>query len=174
MKYKDYYSILGVERTASEDDIKKAYRKLAKKYHPDVSKESNAEEKFNEIVEAYATLKDKEKRAAYDQLGSHPSGQECRPPPYWWRQCGESQSGFENIGLGDLFAALAGGHGRRRPRGDIRIPGEDYEVAIHITLEQAFHRAEIALEPSSSEYLHHGFMYRVRPKLKVLTPPGAP
>jgi curved DNA-binding protein len=173
MKYKDYYSILGVERTASEDDIKKAYRKLAKKYHPDVSKESNAEERFKEIAEAYATLKDKEKRAAYDQLGSHPSGQEFRPPPDWWRQFGESQSGFENIDLGDLFAGLAGGQGRRRQRGDMRIPGEDYEVAIHITLEQAFHGAEIELELSMPEYDQNGFMHRVPRKLKVRIPRGA-
>jgi curved DNA-binding protein len=173
MKYKDYYSILGVERTASEDDIKKAYRKLAKKYHPDVSKESNAEERFKEIAEAYATLKDKEKRAAYDQLGSHPSGQEFRPPPDWWRQFGESQSGFENIDLGDLFAGLAGGQGRRRQRGDMRIPGEDYEVAIHITLEQAFHGAEIELELSMPEYDENGFMHRVPRKLKVRIPRGA-
>jgi curved DNA-binding protein len=70
MKYKDYYAILGVERGASADDIKKAYRKLAQKHHPDVSKEKGAEEKFKEIAEAYQTLKDPEKRAAYDQLGS--------------------------------------------------------------------------------------------------------
>jgi len=71
MKYKDYYAILGVERGASAEDIKKAYRKLARKYHPDVSKEPNAEEKFKEMAEAYETLKDPEKRAAYDQLGRY-------------------------------------------------------------------------------------------------------
>ena len=173
MKYKDYYSILGVERTASEDDIKKAYRKLAKKFHPDVSKESGAEEKFKEIAEAYATLKDKEKRAAYDQLGSHSSGQEFRPPPDWWKQFGESQSGFENIDLGDLFAGFAAGPGRRRSRGDMRIPGEDYEVAVHITLEQAFHGTEIELELSMPEYDANGFMQRVPRKLKARIPRGA-
>ncbi len=173
MKYKDYYSMLGVERTASEDDIKKAYRKLAKKFHPDVSKESGAEEKFKEIAEAYATLKDKEKRAAYDQLGSHSSGQEFRPPPDWWKQFGESQSGFENIDLGDLFAGFAAGPGRRRSRGDMRIPGEDYEVAVHITLEQAFHGTEIELELSMPEYDPNGFMQRVPRKLKARIPRGA-
>lgn len=173
MKFKDYYSILGVERTASEDDVKKAYRKLAKKYHPDVSKESGAEERFKEVAEAYATLKDAEKRAAYDQLGSHTSGQEFRPPPDWWKQFGESQSGFEDIDLGDLFAGLAGAQGRRRPRGEIRIPGEDYEVAVHITLEQAFHGAEIELELSMPEYDQNGFMHRVPRKLKVRIPRGA-
>jgi curved DNA-binding protein len=173
MKYKDYYSILGVDRTASEDEIKKAYRKLAKKFHPDVSKEVGAEEKFKEIAEAYATLKDKEKRGAYDQLGSHSSGQEFRPPPDWWKQFGESQSGFENIDLGDLFAGFAAGPGRRRSRGDIRIPGEDYEVAVHITLEQAFHGTEIELELSMPEYDSNGFMQRVPRKLKVRIPRGA-
>ena len=76
MKYKDYYKILGVARDASADDIKKAYRKLARKYHPDVSKEKNAEESFKEVSEAYETLRDPEKRAAFDQLGSHAAGQE--------------------------------------------------------------------------------------------------
>ncbi len=81
MKYKDYYAILGVKRDAGADDIKNAYRRLARKYHPDVSKEKDAEEKFKEMAEAYETLKDPEKRAAYDQLGSHAAGQEFRPPP---------------------------------------------------------------------------------------------
>src|SRR6185436_6595210 len=84
MKYKDYYAALGVKRDASADDIKKAYRKLAQKYHPDVSKEKGAEERFKDIGEAYQTLKDPEKRAAYDQLGSgYRPGQEFRPPPDW-------------------------------------------------------------------------------------------
>jgi len=74
MKYKDYYAILGVDRGANADDIKKAYRKLARKYHPDVSKEPDAEEKFKEMAEAYETLKDPEKRAAYDQLGRYAAG----------------------------------------------------------------------------------------------------
>ena len=77
----DYYALLGVSRDASPEDIKKAYRRLARKYHPDVSKEKDAEEKFKAIAEAYQTLSDREKRAAYDQLGSHRPGEEFRPPP---------------------------------------------------------------------------------------------
>src|SRR4029077_2798564 len=83
VKYKDYYASLGLERGASDADIKKAYRKLAHKYHPDVSKEAGAETKFKEVAEAYQTLKDPEKRAAYDQLGAHAPGEEIRPPPNW-------------------------------------------------------------------------------------------
>src|SRR5215475_9814815 len=82
MEYRDYYETLGVARTASADDIKKAYRRLARKYHPDVSKEKDAEAKFKQVQEAYEVLKDPEKRAAYDQLGSNwKAGQDFRPPP---------------------------------------------------------------------------------------------
>jgi curved DNA-binding protein len=101
MKYKDYYAILGLERGATEDAIKKAYRRLARKYHPDVSKEANAEEKFKEVAEAYQTLKDADKRKAYDALGSHAAGQEFEPPPDWqqqWAPRGGQQSGARSGG----------------------------------------------------------------------------
>jgi curved DNA-binding protein len=89
MEYRDYYKVLGVARTATADEVKKAYRRLARKFHPDVSKDTNAEQKFKEVQEAYEVLKDPEKRAAYDQLGSEwKSGQQFRPPPDWG-------SGFE-------------------------------------------------------------------------------
>src|SRR5260370_22386266 len=81
MKFKDYYEALGVERTATHADIKKAYRKLAHKYHPDVSADPNSEAKFKDIAEAYATLKNPEKREAYDNLGKHPSGESFTPSP---------------------------------------------------------------------------------------------
>src|SRR6059058_1696538 len=89
MDFKDYYKTLGVARDANQDEIKRVYRRLARKFHPDVSKETNAEQKFKEVQEAYEVLKDPEKRAAYDQLGSDwKSGQTFRPPPDWG-------SGFE-------------------------------------------------------------------------------
>src|SRR5216684_564936 len=137
MKYKDYYKILGVERAASEDEIKKAYRKLARKYHPDVSKEPNAKEKFQEVSEAYETLRDKEKRAAYDSLGAHRPGQDFRPPPDWFDRFGSGrQEDLRDIDLSDLFeqmgifgraGARRGGFGRNVP-----IPGEDYETPVRI------------------------------------------
>src|SRR5512135_568221 len=84
MRLKDYYEVFGVPRSASQDEIKRAYRKLARKFHPDVSKEKNAEERFKELQEAYEVLKDPEKRSAYDQLGANwQQGQEFRPPPDW-------------------------------------------------------------------------------------------
>src|SRR5215470_10665708 len=141
MKYKDYYAVMGVERSATPEGIKAAYRKLARKYHPDVSKEPDAEEKFKEVQEAYETLKDPEKRAAFDQLGSFQPGQDFRPPPDWWKQFSDTQPEFEDVDLADLFAGLAGRAGRRQ-RGPVPIPGQDYEVAVQITLEQAYHGAE--------------------------------
>ncbi len=140
MKYKDYYSILGVARDASEADIKRAYRKLARKYHPDVSKEAGAEEKFKQVSEAYETLKDAEKRAAYDQLGSYQPGQEFRPPPGWETRfsSGATENFFD---LGDLFEHFAAGRGRGRRAGP--IPGDDYELSATLTLEQAAHGADL-------------------------------
>lgn len=152
MKYKDYYKVLGVERSASEDDIKKAYRKLARKYHPDVSKEANAKEKFQEVAEAYETLRDKEKRAAYDSLGSgFRQGQDFRPPPDWFDRFGSGRS--EDLGgvdLSELFESLGAfgratsfGRGRGGRRGGaMAFPGEDYEVPVRLTLEEAFRGAE--------------------------------
>src|SRR5262245_28795389 len=124
MKYKDYYKILGVGKDASADDIKKAYRKLAHKYHPDVSKEPNAEERFKEIGEAYETLKSPEKRAAYDQLGTYQPGQEFRPPPDWAREFGDTQFSMDDIDLADFLAGLAGGRQRAQRSGaSVPIPG---------------------------------------------------
>src|SRR3954465_1821677 len=108
MKYKDYYATLGVERRGRADKIKKAYRKLAQKYHPDVSKDPKGEEKFKEVAEAYETLKNPEKRAAYDQLGSHQPGEDFRPPPDWGQQYGEGGFSFDEADLADLFAGLSG------------------------------------------------------------------
>src|ERR1700692_2432458 len=91
MQYKDYYEILGVARSAVADEVKRAYRKMARKFHPDVSKEKNAENRFKEVQEAYEVLRDPEKRAAYDQLGrDYRTGQQFRPPPDWPQRCGHS------------------------------------------------------------------------------------
>src|SRR5262249_28260615 len=173
MKYKDYYSVLGVDRKASADDIKRAYRKLARKYHPDVSKEPNAEEKFKEVAEAYETLKDPEKRAAFDQLGSFQPGQDFRPPPDWWKQFADTQPSFEDIDLADLFAGLSGRAGRGQRGGPRPIPGQDYEVAVQITLDQAYHGAELDLDLSLPEYDESGLPRRVPRTLKVRIPRGA-
>src|SRR5216683_5793112 len=153
MKYKDYYKILGVARGASEDEIKKAYRKLARKYHPDVSKEANAKEKFQEVSEAYETLRDKEKRAAYDSLGSYRPGQDFRPPPDWFDRFGAGQAeDLREVDLSDLFESM-GIFGRARRAGSggrtVQFPGEDYEVAVRLSLEEAYRGAERELQIGS-------------------------
>jgi len=139
MKYKDYYKVLGVERGASEDEIKKAYRKLARKYHPDVSKEANAKEKFQEVSEAYETLRDKEKRAAYDSLGSgFRQGQDFRPPPDWFDRFGGGgrAEDLHGVDLGELFESM-GLFGRAGRRSRRSFAGEDYEIPVRLTLEEA-------------------------------------
>jgi curved DNA-binding protein len=169
MKYKDYYKILGVDRKAGAEEIKKAYRKLARKYHPDVSKEKNAEEKFKEISEAYETLHDPEKRAAYDQLGSYRPGQDFRPSPDWQQRFGETRFTFDNLDLSDLFAAFTG---RAARGGTGPIQGEDYEVAVQIALEDAYSGTELTLNLTATEHDDEGFIHRVPKTLKVRLPKG--
>ncbi|HEY3730137.1 MAG TPA: DnaJ C-terminal domain-containing protein [Steroidobacteraceae bacterium] len=174
MKYKDYYSILGLERGASDAEIKKAYRRLARKYHPDVSKEANAEEKFKEVAEAYQTLKDADKRAAYDQLGKHQSGQDFQPPPDWqqhWRPSSEESFSTEGFDLSDLFEHLRGARGGAGTRRS--MPGQDFEIAVPITIEQAYHGTELDLDLSLPEYDEHGQLRRVPQAFKARIPKGA-
>ena len=187
MKYKDYYQILGVAREASEADIKKAYRKLARKYHPDVSKEKNAEEKFKEVAEAYEVLKDPEKRSAYDQMGYYQPGQEFRPPPDWGERFAASGAGgggfggFEDPGDLDLFDLLAGlgarrGFGRRggaEGMQGIQMPGQDAEVTVHVTLEDLLRGIEVEIPLSYTEMGADGRVRRATRTTKVRVPKGA-
>jgi curved DNA-binding protein len=173
MKYKDYYEILGVKRDASSDDIRKAYRKLAHKYHPDVSKDPKGEEQFKSVAEAYQTLKDPEKRAAYDKLGRHRPGEEFSPPPEWGNQFGEGGFSFDDVDLSDLFAGLGGGRFRAGGRGPNRsAPGQDYEVTAPITLEDAYRGTELDLNLSVPDYDEHGRMRRVPLSFKARIPKG--
>ena len=171
MKFKDYYATLGVARDASPEDIKKAYRKLARKYHPDVSKEKDANERFKDTAEAYATLKDPDKRTAYDQLGSQRPGEEFRPGPEWSTQFGESASTFDDMDLADLFANLAG----RSQRGGAprAMRGRDYELTVPINLEDSFQGSEIALDLSTTELDDHGSPHRVPRTIRARIPKGA-
>jgi curved DNA-binding protein len=174
MKFKDYYAILGVERDASADAIKDAYRRLARKYHPDVSKEKDAEARFKDAAEAYATLKDPEKRAAYDQLGRHGPGEDFRPPPEWATHFGGASAAFDEMDLADLFAGLAG-HRRAGGHGDRQGPvrGRDYEVAVPITVEESFHGTEISLDLATTEFDAHGAPHRVPRTIRARIPKGA-
>jgi curved DNA-binding protein len=155
MKYKDYYQILGVPRGATADEIKKAYRRLARKYHPDVSKEAGAEERFKEVNEANDVLSDPEKRAAYDQLGAHRSGQEFRPPPDWGKQFGYGAGGFGGdaggMDFADLFSQMFGmsGGGGRETGFRSAARGRDVEAEVRISLEEAYHGSERSLQLSA-------------------------
>jgi len=149
MKYEDYYKVMGVARDATQDEIKRAYRKLARKYHPDVSKEPDAEARFKEVGEAYEVLKDPEKRAAYDQLGANwKAGQDFRPPPNW-------DAGFEfrgggyttgDAGMHSAFFDELFGRGQARPRGAggpgaFRMRGDDHHARVLIDFEDSFNGA---------------------------------
>ena len=174
MEYRDYYAIMGLPRTASADEVKRAYRKLARKYHPDVSKEPDAEARFKEVGEAYEVLKDPEKRAAYDQLGSYQPGQDFRPPPDWGRQFGDTHFSFDDIDLADLFAGLATGRDRAgQGAGHFRMPGQDYEVTAHVSLEEAYRGTEVELNLSVPELDDKGQLRRVPRTFKVRIPKGA-
>ncbi len=158
MEYKDYYQILGVTRSASPEEIKHAYRKLARKYHPDVSKEKDAETHFKNVNEAYEVLKDSEKRAAYDRLGSHwKAGQDFRPPPEWESafNFGTGRAGFSNhVDFSDFFDSLFGKNTRRQSpfsANPHRPAPEAQQQAISISLEEAFHGTTRALQVSETD-----------------------
>lgn len=177
MEFKDYYKIMGVARDASQDEIKRVYRQLARKYHPDVSKAPDADARFKEVGEAYAVLKDLEKRAAYDRLGSNwQAGQDFRPPPDW-------NAGFEYSGDGsgggagdfsDFFEALygrgfdSGGRGHQ----SFNARGEDHHARILIDLEDAYTGATRTITLQRPEVDAEGHVAMRGHKLNVTIPRG--
>ncbi len=154
MQYKNYYQTLGVASDASANDIKKAYRKLVRKYHPDVSRAHDASDKTKEINEAYEVLGDADKRAAYDALGRAPAGQEFHPPPGWDTHFANADT--DSFGSGDFFADLFAHVGRRgRPGGGFGLRGDDIHASVMVDLHDAYHGADrtIALRvPQRDEY----------------------
>lgn len=179
MEYKDYYKIMGLERNATQDDIKRAYRKLARKYHPDVSKEKDAETRFKEVGEAYEVLKDPEKRAAYDHLGSnYQAGQEFHPPPNWDSGFEFRGGGFTDAqhgGFSDFFEELFGrqAHGAgygSRTHFDVR--GEDHHAKIAVDLEDTFHGATRSISLQTPSVDEQGHVRLSNRTLNVKIPKG--
>jgi curved DNA-binding protein len=158
MKYKDYYAALDVPRTADLDQIKKAYRKLARTYHPDVSKAPDAEARFKEAAEAYATLKDSDKRSAYDKLGRPPTDEDFAPPPQWRTEHAQDWQSFENMDMDELMAAMG-----NKSRGPIPVNGRDYENTAMVSLEDAHRGAMLSIDVASAQGLR---------TLNVTIPPG--
>jgi len=174
MKFKDYYEMLGLPRTATQDEIKQSYRKLARKYHPDVSKAPDAEDRFKELGEAYAVLKDPEKRAAYDQMGSEwKTGQDFQPPPDWG-------AGFEfngsDAGMGtgsdhsDFFEALFGRHSRSRQQPHMQ--GQDHHAKVMIDLADAYRGTKRSISLRIPAYDDQGHITTQERKLEVSIPKG--
>lgn len=149
MQYKDYYQTLGVPKDATAETLKKAFRKLARKYHPDVSKEADADARMREVNEAYAVLSDPEKRAAYDQLGrGYAPGQDFRPPPDWdagFEFSGQPYGAHETTDFSDFFAELFGRMGGHAQRGRAHTAhggrGEDRHAKVLLDIEDAFNGA---------------------------------
>ena len=180
MEFKDYYKIVGVPRDAAADDIKRAYRRLARKLHPDVSKDPQAEARFKELGEAYEVLKDPVKRAAYDRLGADwKAGQDFRPPPDW-------NTGFETPGGGftpgdtadfsDFFEALFGHATRasagRGSRASFHAHGEDRHAKVLIDLEDAYRGAARTITLQVPEVDGQGQVSMRERKLNVTFPRG--
>ncbi|MDO9104327.1 MAG: DnaJ C-terminal domain-containing protein [Methylovulum sp.] len=175
MQYKDYYKVMGLARDAGQDEIKRAYRKLARKYHPDVSKEADAEAKFKELGEAYEVLKDPEKRAAYDQLGANwQSGQDFRPPPNW--DDGFEFSGGDTSAFSDFFEQLFGQKGFQPTEGGRQhgghARGQDSHAKIHIDLEDSFHGATRTISLSAPEMDAQGQVQLKHRSLNIKIPKG--
>ncbi|MGC3874508.1 DnaJ C-terminal domain-containing protein [Halomonas sp. GXIMD04776] len=181
MEFKDYYQIMGVARDATQDEIKRAYRKLARKYHPDVNKEADAETRFKEVGEAYEVLKDPEKRAAYDRLGADwQGGQDFRPPPDWDEGFAFHGGGFTDADseqFSDFFESLfgrggfGGGHGRHTQR-EFHMRGQDSYAKVLIDLEDAYHGATRSFTLTQTELGSDGRPRSRERTLSVKIPKG--
>jgi len=180
MDYRDYYAVMGLPRDASQDEIRRTYRKLARKYHPDVSKETNAERRFKELGEAYEVLKDPKRRAAYDQLGSDwRAGQDFRPPPDWDSRFEFSGDAYSQSGRGDFsdfFRSMFGHDGRPGQAGFGRRSGggrgEDHNARIEVGLEDVFKGSTLSLQLAIPEHDARGRRSNRVRKLQVKIPRG--
>ncbi|MFC0132551.1 molecular chaperone DnaJ [Massilia eurypsychrophila] len=173
MKFKDYYQVMGVERAASVSEIKQAYRKLAHQFHPDISKDPLGKERFQEIGEAYAVLKDPEKRAAYDQLGKKQAGQDFSPPPGWQGNFDAGAASYDDVDLADLFAAFGRSNRSGKARGPSPARGQDFEISAAVSLEQIHHGGEIEVRAQIPEFDAHGLPHRSSRTFRVTVPAGA-
>lgn len=178
VKFRDYYEVLGVSRTADQKEIKKIYRKLARKYHPDVNKNPGSEERFKEIAEAYDVLSDAEKRRKYDELGAnYRNGQDFRPPPGWENVRFESYGGPGAAGgfsefFETLFGDGAAAPGEARSGMAWKMRGMDHEAAITIDLQDAFHGAEKVMTLQTGEVDEKGRVHRHTKTYNVKIPAG--
>lgn len=179
MEFKDYYATLGVARDASADDVKRAYRKLARKYHPDVSKEPDAEARFKELGEAYEVLKDADKRAAYDTIGQRSGGEAFQPPPDWdtaYEFHGGADHGSGGFGAhdySDFFESLFG-RPARGGRGDapVNLRGEDHHARMLVDLEDAYTGARRSLTLRMPARDAQGRVVMQERQLEVTIPKG--
>lgn len=179
MEYKDYYTILNIKRDAPQDEVKRAYRKLARKYHPDISKEEGAEAKFKDIGEAYEVLKDPEKRTAYDKFGANwKEGQEFKPPPNWdagFEFSGGGHTGGDPNDFSDFFEQLFGHtkfSGARAQRSTFRMQGENQHAKIVIRLEDAFHGSKQTITLSRATVDEQGHVKTEPHSLHITIPKG--
>jgi curved DNA-binding protein len=178
MEFKDYYTTLEVSDTATPEEIKKSYKRLARKYHPDVSKEENAEARFKEVAEAYEVLKDATKRQEYDQLkamGARGQGGRFTPPP-GWESATHYYDGGGHSDFSDFFEAMFGRdggfhHGRAGSQ-HVHMRGEDVHAELALLLEEAGNGCEQVLQVRVPEVDERGLISHRVKKLKVKVPPG--
>jgi curved DNA-binding protein len=178
VEFKDYYKVMGVARDATETQIKQAYRKLARKYHPDVSKEKDAEARFKEVGEAYEVLKTPDKRAAYDQLGpGHPPGEEFRPPPDWGTGFEfRGAAGRDSSSYSDFFESLFGAQSRAGSAGSRSAfhpgRGEDHHAKVLLDLDATLQGGSRQLTLRVPEVDAEGRLVSKERVLKVQVPKG--
>ena len=175
MEFKDYYKILGVDADASQKEIKSAYRKLARKYHPDVSEESDAEDQFKGVVEAYEVLSDQDKRAEYDTLRQY-GGERFEPPPGWQSAAAGASGGEYEGGFSDFFENIFGqaGHSSRQgfSRQQFAQRGEDIEMGLSIFLEEAYRGETRTITYRVPSFDEQGQFSRQTKTLNVKIPAG--